>query len=137
MEFINLAKQRCSIDHYNWFEKAAKDLAAAKEHSHSGSAYEVPAFYCHQAVEKALKGYILATGGELIPGHDLPFIARNAEKSLPELGELKEGLALVNQYYLEMTYPDDMRYSVSAEIVVECIRIAERVMMIIGKGLAQ
>jgi len=117
-----------------WFEKAEKDLAAAKVYRGHGTAYEVPAFMCHQAVEKALIGYLLSTGEDQISTHDLPYLGRWAEKSLPELEELKTELALVNRYYVEMTYPDDLTYAVSAAIVDECIAIAERVLHIIGNA---
>lgn len=114
-----------------WVEKADKDLDAAKMYRGHGTAYEVPAFLCHQAVEKALIGYLYWTGNGLISTHDLPYLGRWAEKTLPELGTLTSELALVNRYYLEMTYPDDLTYTVSAAIVDACIGIAERVLHII------
>lgn len=114
-----------------WIEKAEKDIDAAKMYRSHGTAYEVPAFLCHQAVEKALIGYLYSMGEEQISTHDLPYLGRWAEKSLPELGTLKTELALVNRYYVEMTYPDDLAYAVSAEIVDQCVSIAERVLEIL------
>ncbi len=114
-----------------WVEKAQKNLAAAIEHRGHGTAYEVPAFLCHQAVEKVLIGYLYSVGEERISTHDLPYLGRWAGKSLPELEALKTELAMVNRYYVEMTYPDDMTYAVSAEDVDACIAIAGRILRII------
>lgn len=114
-----------------WIEKAAADLEAAEGYRNSGTAYEVPAFLCHQAVEKALNGYLLSVGEGPVDSHDLPFLGKCAEKGLPELGEMKAELALVNRYYLEMTYPDDLRYDVSAAIVDQCIQVAGRVLRVV------
>lgn len=114
-----------------WTDKAEKDLEAAKMHTSHGTAYEVPAFMCHQAVEKALIGYIYWVSDEKVSTHDLPYLGRWAEKTLPELGTLKAELALVNRYYVEMTYPDDLTYAVSADSVSLCIDIAERVLRMI------
>lgn len=118
-----------------YLEKAGKDLGAAKTYRGHGTAYEVPAFMCHQAVEKALIGYLHAAGEGPITTHDLPYLGRWAAKYLPELGALDTELALVNRYYLEMTYPDDLTYTVSAAIVDQCIAITERVLAILqGAG---
>lgn len=119
-----------------WLGKAENDLAAARDYREHGAAYEVPAFRCHQAVEKALIGYLYGIGEGEISSHDLPYLGRWAEKTLPELGVLKAELALVNRYYVEMTYPDDLTYSISAEIVDRCIGITERVLLIV-KGAAE
>jgi len=119
----------------DWFNKAEKDLTDAKMHRDHGTVYEASAFMCHQAVEKALTGYLVSIGQEGISSHDLPLLGRYAETSLPELGNLKTELALVNRYYLEMTYPDDLRYEISSAIVDECIRIAGRILELVRETL--
>lgn len=112
----------------SWYQKAEKDFDAAQEHQGIGTADEYPAFMCHQAIEKLLVGYLISIGEVNVSSHDLPYLGRCVEKYIPETGELKAVFAFVNKFYLEMTYPDDMRYSVTTDDVNRCIRYTDAVL---------
>ena len=60
--------------YYKWLDKALCDLQCARLLlTYGGDAYNI-AFHCQQAIEKALKGYLLYRTGKHFDGHnhDLP-----------------------------------------------------------------
>lgn len=86
----------------NWWRQAEYDLKAA-EFNFNGGYYGVAAFYCQQAVEKALKAlYIEKKREGSGPTHSLTRLARDC--GLPEgfMGALRR---LTSEYYLSR-YPD-------------------------------
>lgn len=114
-----------------WIEKAMKDMKSAivlKEHDCGN---DMVAFHCQQAVEKALKGYLLFTGEGLVAGHSLLFLGKSAEKHHAGFRVMKKDLAFVNQYYLETRYPADTPLEVSEEDVQDCIQIASTIIKMV------
>lgn len=64
-----------------WIEKARKDLETA-EFNYGGERYEVAAFFCQQAVEKALKALSIERKGKFRKVHDLKLLGK--EVNLPQ-----------------------------------------------------
>ena len=69
---------RDSLYYYKWLDKALLDLQAARIlMTWNGDACNI-AFHCQQAIEKALKGYLLFKTGRHFDGHNLTYLCRQA-----------------------------------------------------------
>ena len=67
-----------SCFYYKWLDKALCDLQAARLLlTYGGDHYNI-AFHCQQAIEKALKGYLLFRTGRHFDGHNLTYLCRQA-----------------------------------------------------------
>jgi HEPN domain-containing protein len=91
-----------------WIVKAKNDLLNADNNL---KAEEIPfdtvCFHCQQAAEKFLKAYLVANGNSYPISHDLILIL---EKILPlnaSAEVLRDDLALLMPYAVEIRYPDD------------------------------
>lgn len=85
------------------------------------------AFFCQQAVEKALKAVYIKKFNELAGVHDLVFLGRRL--GLPK--ELLEGCGYLNRAYTESRYPGETEMPAekfSEEDAGRCIAIAEEVL---------
>jgi HEPN domain-containing protein len=88
----------------NWFEFARTDLKMA-ELALAAGLFNQACFHAHQAVEKLLKGFILARGKRVPRTHSLVDLGRLAQ----ELGfpqELRNKIRILDGYYLPTRYPD-------------------------------
>lgn len=111
----------------DWYDKAEKDLFGAKILlAHEGDTSLVT-FHCQQAIEKALKGYILKNGLELIEGHSLIYLCKQALKYNNSLKQYMKDCAYVNQFYIETRYPADVPTEINDEEAKECIEISEKI----------
>ena len=87
-----------------WFEFARTDLRMAELALDAGL-FNQTCFHAHQAVEKLLKGFILARGKRVPRTHSLLDLGRLAQ----ELGfpqELRNKIRILDGYYLPTRYPD-------------------------------
>ena len=84
-----------------WMNMALHDLETS-EYNLEGNILDVSAFYCQQAVEKALKALYIKEYGKLIRTHDLLFLAKKL--NLP--GDLIEICDEINPFYIGTRYPD-------------------------------
>lgn len=90
-------KEECK----KWFKKAKEDLRTAK-FNYRGKRYDVVAFFCQQAVEKALKALSIEKTGEFRKIHDLKLLGKQVglpKKYIP----LCEEISLA---YVYSRYPD-------------------------------
>ena len=71
---------RDSLYYYKWLEKALLDLQAARVLLTWGGDPCNIAFHCQQAIEKALKGFLLYRTGRHFDGHNLTFLCRSRGK---------------------------------------------------------
>ncbi len=112
-----------------WYERAEKDLKAAKD-SLASDNFEWASFQAHQAVEKALKAIYIKKFSELIKTHDLVLLANRIDADQIT----KENCNKLNSVYLDARYPD-----VPAEYTKEraqlFIQIAGEVLQWIKKTL--
>ncbi|MBI5177151.1 HEPN domain-containing protein [Candidatus Micrarchaeota archaeon] len=88
-------------EHLKWFEKAREDLHAA-EYNFKGGEFDVAAFLCQQAVEKALKALYLKKFSKLTKTHDLVFLAN--ELGVPQ--KLVDYCKEVGPAFIYTRYPD-------------------------------
>ncbi len=89
------------IESKSWFERAEKDLKAAKDSFTSGN-YDWACFQSHQAVEKALKAVYIEKSNELIKTHDLVFLAKKIHASQAIIDNCK----ILSVLYVATRYPD-------------------------------
>jgi len=111
----------------DWLDKAGKDLEAARILKQHGSFNDTVAFHCQQAIEKALKGFVLYKTSELAEGHSLVYLCKKAATIDITFKTYLKDCAYVNQYYIETRYPADFPLEVSDEEALECLAIAARI----------
>lgn len=111
----------------DWLDKAARDIKSAKILQQNDCGNDVVAFHCQQAIEKALKGFILKQMGQIAEGHSLIYLCKEASDHNIEFKKHLKDCAFVNQYYIETRYPADIPLIISDPEVEECIVISEAV----------
>lgn len=91
-----------------WFDKAKSDLLDADNNLAADKVpYDTVCFHCQQAAEKLLKGFLVAHGCEYPITHNLFVILDNVVEYEPVAESLRETLALLNPYAVEIRYPGD------------------------------
>jgi len=122
--------------YYKWLDKALSDLQCARIlFTYGGDNYNV-AFHCQQAIEKALKGYLLYRTGRHFDGHNLTFLCRQAIKFDEKVFfEFLEISAILNDMYIETRYPTDLPFSIEERDIQRYIDVGERMFAAIRKDL--
>ena len=69
--------------------------------------YDTVCFHCQQAAEKLLKAFLVARGREYPITHNLFIILEEVLENDPSAESLRETLALLNPYSVEVRYPGD------------------------------
>jgi len=90
-----------------WLRKAANDLQNIRNNL---SATEVPTdticFHAQQAIEKLLKGVLVANGRSVSKTHDLVRLLTDVTDILPELAPFEEQFEDVSEYGVAVRYPN-------------------------------
>ena len=116
---------RDSRRYYDWLEHASQDLIAAKILSEDDRCYRLSAFHCQQAIEKALKAYILLKSDVLVDGHNLTWLCRQAKKYDKGFHQWFDESADLNQCYVETRYPADIEREYTYKMVKNFYRMAK------------
>jgi len=124
-----------SLRHNEWLEKAGRDLKSAKVLKQNDCGNDAVAFHCQQAIEKALKGYLLKQTGQVAEGHSLIYFCKEASGFYMEFKKWLKDCAFVNQYYIETRYPADVPLIVSDDEADECISIAEAIYKLVNENI--
>ncbi len=99
-EEIKIAKQ--------WLAKADNDLLNADNNLKSKKVpFDTVCFHCQQAAEKILKAYLVANQLSYPITHNLLLILEQILPFKPEAEKLRDALALLTPYAVEIRYPDD------------------------------
>lgn len=117
----------------NWWKQARRDLTTA-ENSFDSQDYYASAFWCQQAVEKALKGLIIKRQGTLLKIHDLVKLARDA--GAPE--EIIIICSRIAPVYVEVRYPEADEFpaeKVDHQKAQDLLRLSREVLSWIEKKL--
>lgn len=85
----------------DWMEKAEHDLNTARINKQQ-KVYDAAAFFCQQALEKALKALYIKKSKRLIKTHDLYFLGKKV--NLPR--DLIEICKKITTFYVETRYPN-------------------------------
>jgi HEPN domain-containing protein len=97
---IEIAKQ--------WLAKAQNDLLNADNNLQSENIpYDTVCFHCQQATEKFLKSYLMAKTRIPPHTHDLLLLLEEILPLNNEAENLREYLAILMPYAVEIRYPDD------------------------------
>ncbi len=99
-EELELARQ--------WVIKAENDLLNADNNLNAETIpLDTVCFHCQQAAEKFLKAFLVGKGRTYPITHDLLAILENILSINPEAEQLRDALALLTPYAVEVRYPDD------------------------------
>jgi len=123
----------------DWLEAALVDLREAGEAYRRGS-YHLAVFLAHQAVEKALKAYIMGARRFRPPrSHDLVELLDVAGLKLPPNDE--EGLVELSPYYTISRYPNaGLRRpwrEIPRGVAEKFVALAERVVSVVKEKLSK
>ncbi|MHB8586423.1 MAG: HEPN domain-containing protein [Thermoplasmatota archaeon] len=89
-----------------WFDHAETDLEAVRAILASDGPPSVAALHVQQALEKALKGFLIARGWKLKKTHDLATLLTDALAFDPTLREFRELCDEATEFYFADRYPD-------------------------------
>jgi len=117
--------------YYDWLDKAQSDIRGAQILHTYGGDNDLIAFHCQQAIEKALKGYLLFRLGRHFDGHSLIFLCRQACKLDDSFREYLDESTILNDYYIETRYPTDIPTEVTDEQIRILLDMANRMFRMI------
>ena len=117
-------------DYIEWFERAKKDIKAAKDSFNSGN-YEWSCFQSQQSSEKALKALQIKKTGKFQKIHDLVKLGKDVECPENLLNKVK-ALTLA---YVYSRYPDVPQLSNLRPKALEFLKISEGVLKWVEENL--
>ena len=89
-----------------WIQKAEADLnAAEKLCTFPDVLAEVVCFHCQQAVEKALKGFLISRNKEIGKIHDLVLLIEECSECDPSFKVYLRECSELNSYAVDVRYP--------------------------------
>ena len=89
-----------------------------------------------QAIEKALKGYLLFRTGRHFDGHNLTYLCRQAiQLDSKAFSEYLDESAALNDLYIETRYPTDLPFEIDELEVRRYLDMAERMFAAIRQQL--
>jgi HEPN domain-containing protein len=89
----------------DWFDLAEQDLQAADILLNQQGPLPIIAFHLQQAIEKYLKGYLLARGWSLRRIHDLEILIQEATQQDHSFAIFLTPCQRITEYYIESRYP--------------------------------
>ncbi len=110
----------------DWFRIGERDLDRAKRLLDDDD-YPGAAFNLQQAVEKHLKGYLLARGWKLRRVHDIEVLLNEAVRLDASFGEFREHGRKMTQYYFEDRYPYIVASELTRDEIEASLAVAERI----------
>ena len=118
-EEVKLAKQ--------WLGKADNDLLNVDNNLASEVIpFDTVCFHCQQAAEKMLKAYLIANERPYPVTHDLLLILEQVLSIDPNAQKLRDPLAVLMPYAVEVRYPDDLYMPTRAD-AIEARKATEQV----------
>ena len=99
----------------DWYEYAERDLKAARLLYDDPFTLLYSFFHCHQAIEKALKGYLLYCNGFAPDGHNLVYLCKKVAEKIKEASNFLEMCVDINVYYIQARYPSDFKIEICSE----------------------
>lgn len=126
---------RDSLYYYKWLDKALLDLQASRIlMTWNGDTCNI-AFHCQQAIEKALKGYLLFKTGRHFDGHNLTYLCRQAVQQDEMFTEWLDESAALNNLYIETRYPTDLPVAIDEHACRQYFTMAENMFAAIRQEL--
>ncbi len=98
-----------------WLEQAEEDLKWAGHLAREG-AYHIACFLAQQVAEKALKAFLYAQGREIVLGHSVERLCREAAHYDARFAEQANRWAILDGYYVPTRYPNSLPGSIPARV---------------------
>ena len=98
-----------------WLEQAEADRHGAQVLM-DGGVYHLVCFLAQQVAEKAIKAFLYATGEELVIGHSVEALCRQASEQDKEFSSLREVAGPLDGYYIPTRYPNGLPDSIPARV---------------------
>src|SRR5438094_110149 len=90
-----------------WLEQAEEDLHWAKDLAERGG-FHIACFLAQQICEKAIKGFVYAQGEEIVLGHSIERLCRQATAWNPRFLEFAATWSVLDSYYIPTRYPNGL-----------------------------
>lgn len=122
-----------------WLEQAEEDLKWARHLVHEG-AYHIACFLAQQVAEKALKGFLYAQGREIVLGHSVERLCREAAQYDAAFAADAQRWAILDGYYVPTRYPNSLPGSIPAKVytqeaAAEAVQLAGEVVTVVKERL--
>ena len=112
----------------DWILKANEDLKVAIILAGKGNFGYHIGFFCQQAAEKTLKGYLLTKGSYYPKTHDLTLLLRLSIKHHSDFKVLLENCLLLNPLYVEERYPFGPPIKFTKEKIARILKACEEIL---------
>lgn len=104
-----------TVESRRWVGQALHDLATAELLVEHGR-YPVACFLAQQAAEKALKGLLYHDGADIVLGHSVAALCREAAARHPVLEPHCGAWSTLDQHYIPTRYPDALPGGTPADV---------------------
>ncbi|MBM3326873.1 MAG: HEPN domain-containing protein [Calditrichaeota bacterium] len=111
-----------------WFEEANLDMLNAKLLFNANGTASRIGLLLQQAIEKSLKGWLIARGWELVKTHDLELLLDQAAQRDSRFREFIPYGRIVSRFYVTDRYPPIRRLDISVEEMKALIEKGDRLM---------
>jgi HEPN domain-containing protein len=124
-------RKRARDEGKRWLEQAEEDLRWAKDLAERGG-YHIACFLAQQVGEKALKGFLYGQGEEIVLGHSIERLCREAARWDAQFEERVGTWAILDGYYVPTRYPNSIPNSIPARVYTkdaarEAVRLADSI----------
>jgi len=110
-----------------WLTKADKDLKEARFLFKNNRPRYFIAFLIHQAIEKYLKGLLIAEGWELEKIHDLEKLIKECIKREASFKKFTAPLRKITRFYFESRYPVGYEVEYTKQEINEALKMAKEI----------
>jgi len=90
-----------------WLDQASLDLDDAR-FARGGKRFSLACFLCQQAAEKAVKGFLVLKGEEVVWGHSVADLCERASAYAERFAELRDDGASLDLLYIPTRYPNGL-----------------------------
>ena len=118
-----------------WLKKADEDLEFAASVIKESPFYAQICFHFHQAAEKYLKSYLIATDLQFKRIHDLPVLLKSCLVKEPDLESIMKDCKLLNRFYIDTRYPVHWPTKYTRQDAFEAKKAAEHIRDVIKNAL--
>ena len=100
---------------WRWLQQAMEDLRWTDELTQRGG-YYLACFLAQQVAEKSLKAFLYAKGLEIVLGHSVERLTREAAEWEPSIEEQARRWAVLDSYYVPTRYPNSVPGTIPARV---------------------
>ncbi len=124
-----------------WLEQAEIDLGWAQDLADRGG-YHLACFLAQQVGEKALKAFLYAQGEEIVLGHSVERLCRQAARWDSRFEEHVARWAILDGHYVPTRYPNSLPDSIPARVYTrdaaqEAVRLAREIVTFVQGWFSQ